>query len=196
MIEINKIEDLKPFIKYVDKKYTNGIYPAINFEFKIHGELQDVEIKCDLQLIEENMNIFYGELDDVLSLVDIDEGYCVNFFAKNVYAKKIFDCEHLKCENFYIEKESKVDFLVVADTIKGRILKAQDIFCDNLDIDIVDCSFLNALNVKAKVYKGKGAVFTNVEYHNPDFPKELVESWGSNESKPYGIVYQHDRLLF
>ena len=58
MIEINSIEDLKPFMKYVPAKYVNGYISYLSFEIVENGEVQDVAINCQLDLTYSFDNIF------------------------------------------------------------------------------------------------------------------------------------------
>ena len=88
MIEINSIEDLKPFMKYVPAKYVNGYISYLSFEIVENGEVQDVAINCQLDLTYSFDNIFNNlfNVDEIFANDYMSQGCDIRFIAKVVIA--------------------------------------------------------------------------------------------------------------
>ena len=180
MIEINSIEDLKSYAKYIPNKYNNGIESCISFEIMQEGKLADVSINCELELTIDFFRFF-----DMVEFTDFDkntESYDIKFLAKNIYAKKSFVCGCVECENLYVEDKVAFTSLDVKGNIEGQSVSSMDLVCNYIDVDYLYCNFLNAANLYVRTLYSNDTVFSNVSYHNPVFPDELVKSWNGKTS--------------
>ena len=194
MLEINNIEDLKPYVKYVPAKYNNGKTASIVFEIMQDGKLDDVTINCNIDLSFDFIDVFGVE---VLYENDKDAvNYEIRFIAKDIYAKKNFVCEHVKCENLQFEEDVAFNCLLTNDKVKGKSISALDIKCSCLDADYVYSKVVNAIIFEAKTFYGKDILFTNVSFHQPDFPESLVNTWKGVKIDKNQFVIDYDYLPF
>jgi hypothetical protein len=198
MIEINNIEDLRPYIKYIPAKLINGNTSYLNFEMAENGELQDVVINCKLDLTFSFDNIFSNlfNIENTIAEDTIAQICDIRFIAKDVYANTEFICDYMECDNLYFKDKVSLKFLVASGMVKGKSISSMDIMCDTLDAEYVYCSCVNVINFKAKSHYGKDMVMTNVSFHHPVFAESLVKSWKGVKVKKYNLVNNYDTCPF
>lgn len=198
MIEINSIEDLKPFMKYVPAKYVDGSSSYLNFEITKDGELQDVTINCELDLTFSFDNIFNNlfNVDDIIANDCMSQSCNIRFIAKDIYIKKEFVCDYVKCDNIYFEDNVCINFLVSYGYVKGKSISSRDIMCNTLDALHVNCDCVNMLNFKANSFYSNNTEFSNVIFHQPDFDKELIDSWQGVKRDKYDLAKNYEVLPF
>ena len=198
MIEINSIEDLKPFMKYVSAKYVDGSSSYLNFEITKDGELQDVTINCELDLTFSFDNIFNNlfNVDDIFAKDYMSQSCDIRFIAKDIYLKKNFVCDYVKCDNIYFEDNVCINFLVSYGDVKGKSISSRDIMCNTLDSLHVNCDCVNMLEFKAEYFHSYNTEFSNVIFHQPDFDKELIDSWQGVRRDKYDLAKNYEVLPF
>ena len=198
MIEINSIEDLKPFMKYVPAKYVNGYISYLSFEIVENGEVQDVTINCQLDLTYSFDNIFNNlfNVDEIFANDYMSQGCDIRFIAKDIYIKKKFVCDYVKCDNIYFEDNVSIDFLVSYGDVKGKSISSNDIMCNTLDALHVNCKCVNMLEFKAEYFHSYNTEFSNVTFHQQDFDKELIDSWQGVRRDKYDLAKSYERLPF
>lgn len=198
MVEINSIEDLKPFMKYVPAKYVNGNSSYLNFELTKDGELQDVTINCELDLTFSFDNIFNNlfNVDDIIANDRMSQSCNIRFIAKDIYIKKEFVCDYVKCENLYFDYMVSINFLIAYGNVKGSSITSGDIMCHSLEVDIVNCKWVNMLEFKAEYFHSYNTEFSNVTFHQPDFAESLVNSWQGVKRDRYDLAKNYEVLHF
>ena len=198
MVEINSVEDLKPFMKYVPAKYVNGKSAYLNFEITTNDELQDVTINCELDLTFSFDNIF-SNLFNVEELIAHDymaQSCDIKFVAKNIYIKNNFICDYVKCDNIYFNKDITINFLVAYGTVKGKTIYSRDIMCHTIYTRHVNCDCVNVIKFRSKSFYSNGIFFSNVTYHQPDFSENLIDSWHGVKINKYEIAKDYEKLPF
>ena len=198
MVEINSIEDLRPFMKYVPAKYVNGYFSCLSFEIVENGEVQDVTINCELDLTFSMDNVFC-DLFNVENMIAEDRlaEFCeIRLIAKNIYVKQPLKIEHIKCDNIYFDQNVTIDVLVAYGNVKGESIHSTDIMCDSLNAKYVYCNCINALKFRARCLFGGDVFMENVTFHNPDFPEDLVNSWNGVKRDRYDLTKNIDSLPF
>ena len=180
MIEINSIEDLKPYVKYVPSKYFNGNYSYMMIEIVEDGKLSDVTINCGLDLsfsLDNVYNNVFG-VEEAIANDTMSEWCEIQLYANNIYVKKEIFCNYIECENLYFEDNVSANFLVVNNEIWGdRAIFASDIRCHTLRADFVSSKMVNAINFKANKFYNSDTLFVNFSFCQPDFPKEITRKW-------------------
>ena len=194
MLEINSIEDLKPYAQYIPAKYNNGKCGAFVFEIMRDGELDDVTINCHLELSFDFL--------DVLGMVELYENdeyaveYEIRFNAKDIYAKKEFICEHVKCNNLEFDESVSFNCLLANDNVRGKSISASNIRCCCLEADYVYSKVISVIIFEAKTFYGKDILFTNASFHQPDFPESLINTWKGVKIDKNQFVIDYDYLPF
>ena len=199
MITINKIEDLMPYAKYVEGKYTNGCCSRLVFEFRTsEGGLDDVTINCDCNLIFSTDNVS-------------EDTFCVNEYIANdqyaeyceVYVKgqdffinNNFACNNLECLNLTFKECVEIDYVMAVRSISGTSLKCYGVMSERLDVDYLESEDVRCVDMYAKKFKLKDILFQNVSsvsHINKDF---LVEGWNNSEYKMVGASYHYHSKNF
>ena len=198
MFEINSIEDLKPFMKYVPAKYVNGNRSCLNFEFTKDDKVQDVIVNCELDLNFSFDNIFNNlfNIDEIFAKDYMAQSCDINFIAKDIYLKKNFVCDYVKCDNIFCEGHVSINFLVSYGKVRGKDIYCRDIMCDTLEANYVSCSCVNMLKFKAEKFYSGNTEFTEVSFHQPDFDKELIDSWQGVKINQYELAKDYEKIPF
>ena len=57
MIRINSIQELKPYVSYIESKYIDGLHSHVVISFEKEGKLDKAIIDCKCELREPNKKI-------------------------------------------------------------------------------------------------------------------------------------------
>jgi len=175
MIEINSMLDLKPYVRYIPAKYTNGYCSQILFEIKNNNKLEDITINCDLELSFETISIF-NLIETFEHDVDAQD-YEIKLIANDIYAKRQLSCEIVECTSLIFDDNVSLTFLTCYGDVKGKRIVSNDILCVNLRADFASCYFISANNVFANTFHCRGVKFTNVTFHEPNFAEGVIKDW-------------------
>jgi len=195
MIVINRIEELIPYAKYVEAKYTNGEFSYLKFEIEQDGELQDVTFNCGAELnfsFDNVLENIFG-VEDLIANDEYAESCEVRLVAKDIYTKTNFACEVVECENFYFDDKVDIDFLTVKHSVKGNNINARCITCEYLDVDTINCDDFSVVDFNARFFIHQDVSFECVSFHNPTFVNCNEKSWELEKFKTNFYSY-HQRV--
>ena len=159
MIRINSIEELKPYVSYIESKYIDGLHSHIVISFEKDGKLDKAIIDCKCELREPNKTI--QKILGVDKLIEKDK--YVQYVLVEIHAKELIlndksSCSKIVCEGLYIKKGKKlrVDYVEAKNFVGGGSIKAYGVFCDVLYIEKLNCERIECKTISVKKdYKDK-----------------------------------------
>ena len=159
MIRINSIEELKPYVSYIESKYIDGLHSHIVISFEKEGKLDKAIIDCKCELREPDK-----KLQKILSVDKlIEKDKYVQYVLVEIHAKELIlndksSCSKIVCEGLYIKKGKKlrVDYVEAKNFVCGGSIKAYGVFCDVLYIEKLNCERIECKTISVKKdYKDK-----------------------------------------
>ena len=127
MIRINSIEELKPYVSYIESKYIDGMHSHIVISFEKDGKLDKAIIDCKCELREPNKKI--QKTLGVDKLIEKDK--YVQYVLVEIHAKELIlndksSCSKIVCEGLYIKKGKKlrVDYVEAKNFVGGGSIKS------------------------------------------------------------------------
>lgn len=159
MIRINSIEELKPYVSYIESKYIDGLHSHIVISFEKDDKLDKAIIDCKCELREPNKTI--QKILGVDKLIQQDK--YVQYVLVEIHAKELIlndksSCSKIVCEGLYIKKGKKlrVDYVEAKNFVGGGSIKAYGVFCDVLYIEKLNCERIECKTISVKKdYKDK-----------------------------------------
>ena len=159
MIRINSIEELKPYVSYIESKYIDGMHSHIVISFEKDGKLDKAIIDCKCELREPNKKL--QKILGVDKLIEKDK--YVQYVLVEIHAKELIlndksSCSKIVCEGLYIKKGKKlrVDYVEAKNFVGGGSIKAYGVFCDVLYIEKLNCERIECKTISVKKdYKDK-----------------------------------------
>ena len=159
MIRINSLEELKPYVSYIESKYIDGLHSHIVISFEKDGKLDKVIIDCKCELREPNKKL--QKTLGVDKLIEKDK--YVQYVLVEIHAKELIlndksSCSKIVCEGLYIKKGKKlrVDYVEAKNFVGGGSIKAYGVFCDVLYIEKLNCERIECKTISVKKdYKDK-----------------------------------------
>ena len=159
MIRINSIEELKPYVSYIESKYIDGMHSHIVISFEKDGKLDKTIIDCKCELREPDKKI--QKILGVDKLIEKDK--YVQYVLVEIHAKELIlndksSCSKIVCEGLYIKKGKKlrVDYVEAKNFVGGGSIKAYGVFCDVLYIEKLNCERIECKTISVKKdYKDK-----------------------------------------
>ena len=159
MIRINSIEELKPYVSYIESKYIDGMHSHIVISFKKDGKLDKAIIDCKCELREPNKKLQKILGVDKQVMADKYVQYVlVEIHAKELILNDKSSCSKIVCEGLYIKKGKKlrVDYVEAKNFVGGGSIKAYGVFCDVLYIEKLNCERIECKTISVKKdYKDK-----------------------------------------
>ena len=153
MIRINSIEELKPYVSYIESKYIDGMHSHIVISFEKDGKLDKAIIDCKCELREPNKKI--QKTLGVDKLIEKDK--YVQYVLVEIHAKELIlndksSCSKIVCEGLYIKKGKKlrVDYVEAKNFVGGGSIKAYGVFCDVLYIEKLNCERIECKTISVK----------------------------------------------
>ena len=153
MIRINSIEELKPYVRYIESKYIDGLHSHIVISFEKDGKLDKAVIDCKCELREPNKTIQKTLGVDKQVLADKYAQYVlVEIHAKELILNDKSSCSKIVCEGLYIKKGKKlrVDYVEAKNFVGGGSIKAYGVFCDVLYIEKLNCERIECKTISVK----------------------------------------------
>ena len=159
MIRINSIQELKPYVSYIESKYIDGLHSHIVISFEKDGKLDKAIIDCKCELREPNK-----KLQKILS---VDKQVMADKYAQyvlvEIHSKELIfndksSCSKIVCEGLYIKKGKKlrVDYVEAKNFVGGGSIKAYGIWSDVLYVQKLDCERIECKTISVKKdYKDK-----------------------------------------
>ena len=159
MIRINSLEELKPYVSYIESKYIDGLHSHIVISFEKDGKLDKAIIDCKCELREPNKKL--QKILGVDKLIQQDK--YVQYVLVEIHAKELIlndksSCSKIVCEGLYIKKGKKlrVDYVEAKNFVGGGSIKAYGVFCDVLYIEKLNCERIECKTISVKKdYKDK-----------------------------------------
>ena len=153
MIRINSIEELKPYVSYIESKYIDGMHSHIVISFEKDGKLDKAIIDCKCELREPDK-----KLQKILSVDKlIEKDKYVQYVLVEIHAKELIlndksSCSKIVCEGLYIKKGKKlrVDYVEAKNFVGGGSIKAYGVFCDVLYIEKLNCERIECKTISVK----------------------------------------------
>ena len=159
MIRINSIEELKPYVSYIESKYIDGMHSHIVISFEKDGKLDKAIIDCKCELREPNKKLQKILGVDKQVMADKYAQYVlVEIHAKELILNDKSSCSKIVCEGLYIKKGKKlrVDYVEAKNFVGGGTIKAYGVFCDVLYIEKLNCERIECKTISVKKdYKDK-----------------------------------------
>ena len=159
MIRINSIQELKPYVSYIESKYIDGLHSHIVISFKKDGKLDKAIIDCKCELREPNKKI--------QKILGVDKQVMADKYAQyvlvEIHSKELIfndksSCSKIVCEGLYIKKGKKlrVDYVEAKNFVGGGSIKAYGIWSDVLYVQKLDCERIECKTISVKKdYKDK-----------------------------------------
>ena len=159
MIRINSIEELKPYVSYIESKYIDGLHSHIVISFEKEGKLDKAIIDCKCELREPNKKI--QKTLGVDKLIEKDK--YVQYVLVEIHAKELIlndksSCSKIVCAGLYIKKGKKlrVDYVEAKNFVGGGSIKAYGVWSDVLYVQKLDCERIECKTISVKKdYKDK-----------------------------------------
>jgi hypothetical protein len=159
MIRINSIQELKPYVSYIESKYIDGLHSHIIISFEKDGKLDKAIIDCKCELREPNKKIQKTLGIDKQVMADKYAQYVlVEIHAKELILNDKSSCSKIVCEGLYIKKGKKlrVDYVEANKFVGGGTIKAYGIWSDVLYVQKLDCERIECKTISVKKdYKDK-----------------------------------------
>ena len=153
MIRINSIEELKPYVSYIESKYIDGMHSHIVISFEKEGKLDKAIIDCKCELREPNKKLQKILGVDKQVMADKYVQYVlVEIHAKELILNDKSSCSKIVCEGLYIKKGKKlrVDYVEAKNFVGGGSIKAYGVFCDVLYIEKLNCERIECKTISVK----------------------------------------------
>ena len=158
MIRINSIEELKPYVSYIESKYIDGLHSHIVISFEKDGKLDKTIIDCKCELREPDKKL--------QKILGVDKQVMADKYAQyvlvEIHSKELIfndnSCSKIVCEGLYIKKGKKlrVDYVEAKNFVGGGSIKAYGVFCDVLYIEKLNCERIECKTISVKKdYKDK-----------------------------------------
>lgn len=138
MITINKIEDLKKYVKIVPADKYDGKHKQIIFEFIENGEKADVIFDCAVDLVYECQKVSKKDYE-----------CCVYVKAKTITFNYSFTCNKIFADELIIKDWCECDSILIHKNISGNFLKCERITC----ISSIDCKEIYTQKIHCKNIK-------------------------------------------
>ena len=159
MIRINSIEELKPYVSYIESKYIDGLHSHIVISFKKDGKLDKAVIDCKCELREPNKKL--QKILGVDKLIEKDK--YVQYVLVEIHAKELIlndksSFSEIVCDGVYIKKgkELMVNYIKAKNFVGGGTIKAYGIWSDVLYVQKLDCERTECKTISVKKdYKDK-----------------------------------------
>ena len=159
MIRINSLEELKPYVSYIESKYIDGLHSHIVISFEKEGKLDKAIIDCKCELRKPNKTIQKTLGVDKQVMADKYVQYVlVEIHAKELILNDKSSCSKIVCEGLYIKKGKKlrVDYVEANKFVGGGTIKAYGIWSDVLYVQKLDCERIECKTISVKNdYKDK-----------------------------------------
>ena len=159
MIRINSIEELKPYVSYIESKYIDGLHSHISISFEKDGKLDKAVIDCKCELREPNKKIQKILGVDKQVMADKYVQYVlVEIHAKELILNDKSSFSEIVCDGVYIKKgkELKVNYIKAKNFVGGGTIKAYGIWSDVLYVQKLDCERIECKTISVKKdYKDK-----------------------------------------
>ena len=159
MIRINSLEELKPYVSYIESKYIDGLHSHIVISFEKDGKLDKAIIDCKCELREPNKKI--------QKILGVDKQVMADKYVKyvlvEIHAKELIlndksSCSKIVCEGLYIKKGKKlrVDYVEAKNFVGGGSIKAYGVLCDVLYVEKLKSERIECKTISVKKdYKDK-----------------------------------------
>ena len=159
MIRINSIEELKPYVSYIESKYIDGLHSHIVISFEKNGKLDKaiIDCKCELREPDKKLQKILG-VDKLIEKDKYVQYVLVEIHAKELILNDKSSCSKIVCEGLYIKKGKKlrVDYVEAKNFVGGGSIKAYGVFCDVLYIEKLNCERIECKTISVKKdYKDK-----------------------------------------
>ena len=159
MIRINSIEELKPYVSYIESKYIDGMHSHIVISFEKDGKLDKaiIDCKCELREPSKKLQKILGA-DKLIEKDKYVQYVLVEIHAKELILNDKSSCSKIVCEGLYIKKGKKlrVDYVEAKNFVGGGSIKAYGVFCDILYIEKLNCERIECKTISVKKdYKDK-----------------------------------------
>ena len=159
MIRINSIEELKPYVSYIESKYIDGLHSHIVISFEKDGKLDKaiIDCKCELREPDKKLQKILG-VDKQVMADKYAQYVLVEIHAKELILNDKSSCSKIVCEGLYIKKGKKlrVDYVEAKNFVGGGSIKAYGVFCDVLYIGKLNCERIECKTISVKKdYKDK-----------------------------------------
>ena len=159
MIRINSLEELKPYVSYIESKYIDGLHSHIVISFEKDGKLDKAIIDCKCELREPNKKLqkILG-VDNQVMADKYAQYVLVEIHAKELILNDKSSCSKIVCEGLYIKKGKKlrVDYVEAKNFVGGGSIKAYGIWSDVLYVQKLDCERIECKTISVKKeYKDK-----------------------------------------
>lgn len=159
MIRINSLEELKPYVSYIESKYIDGLHSHIVISFKKDGKLDKAVIDCKCELREPNKKL--QKILGVDKLIEKDK--YVQYVLVEIHAKELIlndksSFSEIVCDGVYIKKgkELMVNYIKAKNFVGGGTIKAYGIWSDVLYVQKLDCERIECKTISVKKeYKDK-----------------------------------------
>lgn len=159
MIRINSIEELKPYVSYIESKYIDGLHSHIVISFEKDGRLDKAIIDCKCELREPNKKI--QKILGVDKLIEKDK--YVQYVLVEIHSKELIlndksSFSEIVCDGVYIKKgkELRVNYIKAKNFVGGGTIKAYGIWSDVLYVQKLDCERIECKTISVKKdYKDK-----------------------------------------
>lgn len=159
MIKIKSIEELKPYVSYIESKYIDGLHSHIVISFEKDGKLDKAVIDCKCELREPNKKIQKILGVDKQVLADKYVQYVlVEIHAKELILNDKSSFSEIVCDGVYIKKckELRVNYIKAKNFVGGGTIKAYGIWSDVLYVQKLDCERIECKTISVKKdYKDK-----------------------------------------
>ena len=154
MIRINSIEELKPYVSYIESKYIDGLHSHIVISFEKDGKLDKAIIDCKCELREPNKKIQKILGVDKQVMADKYAQYVlVEIHAKELILNDKSSFSEIVCDGVYIKKgkELRVNYIKAKNFVGGGTIKAYSIWSDvlyvqKLDSERIECKTISVKN--------------------------------------------------
>ena len=159
MIRINSIEELKPYVSYIESKFIDGMHSHIVISFKKDGKLDKaiIDCKCELREPDKKLQKILG-VDKQVMADKYVQYVLVEIHAKELILNDKSSCSKIVCEGLYIKKGKKlrVDYVEAKNFVGGGTIKAYGIWSDVLYVQKLDCERIECKTISVKKeYKDK-----------------------------------------
>lgn len=142
MIRIKTIQELKPYVKYIESKYIDGLHSHIIIDFTSRDVLNKVIVDCKCNLREPSKRL--QKILGVEKLIKADK--YVQYVLVEIHSDALilndnFTCSKIVSKGLYIKKGKQLhtDYIEATKFIGGGSIKAYGVFSDVLYIEKLNC---------------------------------------------------------
>ena len=102
MIRINSLEELKPYVSYIESKYIDGLHSHIVISFEKEGKLDKAIIDCKFELREPDKKLqnILG-VDKLIEKVKYVQYVLVEIYAKELMLNDKSSFSEIVCDALY-----------------------------------------------------------------------------------------------